>query len=98
MQIYGELDNAEAEAEAARARRQAQVAFNDLSTASTRDSDAYMAQTDSRGRAIHSNPAHDARVAAQVQQRQAQLQASGNSATAAWNSKHHPPFLSKPLC
>ena len=87
MQIYGDLANTEAAAEAERARCQAQVAFNDLSTASTRDSDAYMAQTDSRGRALPSNPFRDAQVAAHVQQRQAQLQASGNSATAAWNSK-----------
>lgn len=67
-------------------RRQAQIALSDLSTTATRESDAYMAQTDSRGRALPSNPFRDAQVAAQVQQRQAQPQASGNSATAAWNN------------
>ena len=85
MQTSGEFEAAEAEA--ARARRQAQVAMNDLSSATTRESDAYMAQTDSRGRPIHSNPAHDARVAVQVEQRRAQLQASANPATAAWYGK-----------
>ena len=83
MQTPGETETAEA----ARARRQAQIALSDLSTIATRESDAYMAQTDSRGRALPSNPFRDAQVAAHVQQRQAQLQASGNSATAAWNSK-----------
>ena len=82
MQTSGDF-----EAAAARAARQAQVAMNDLSSATTRDSDAYMAQTDSRGRLIHSNPAQDARVAAQVEQRRAQLQASANPATAAWYGK-----------
>ena len=55
MQIPGELDNAEADAEAARARRHAEVAMNELSTASTRDSDAYMALTDARGNLSRSN-------------------------------------------
>jgi hypothetical protein len=59
MQIPGELDNAEADTEAARARRQAQVTMNDLSTASTRDSDAYMALTDARGIARLSNASAD---------------------------------------
>jgi hypothetical protein len=85
MQTPGDTDNAEAEA--ARARRQAQVAMADLSTASTRDSDAYMALTDARGNLRRSNPNQDARVASLIQQRIAQLQASANPGTAAWNSK-----------
>jgi hypothetical protein len=85
MQTPGDTDNTEVEA--ARARRQAQVAMADLSTASTRDSDAYMALTDARGNLRRSNPNQDARVASLIQQRIAQLQASANQGTAAWNSK-----------
>ena len=57
--------------------------------------DSYMAQTDSRGNVIRSNPFQDAQTAALIQNRRAQLQNSANPATAAWNSKQHPSFLSQ---
>ncbi|GAB7330119.1 hypothetical protein MBLNU13_g01801t1 [Cladosporium sp. NU13] len=88
MQAAGDLNDAEAAAAHAerQARAQAQVAMSDLGTASTRNSEAYMAQTDSRGNLVCSNAFQDAQTAAQVQNRRAQLQASTNSATAAWNN------------
>ena len=69
-----------------------QVAFSDLGT-EARNSNAYTAQTDSRGRAVNSNPTQDAQLIAQHQQRQTQLQASADELTRTWNSKQQPSFL-----
>lgn len=100
MQAPGNLDHPDAvAAHAARqAEAQAQVAMSDLGTAATRNSEAYMAQTDSRGYAVRANPIQDAHTVALVQHRRAQLQGSANAATAAWNSKQHPSFLSQSNC
>jgi hypothetical protein len=97
MQAPGDLNEAEAAAAHAerQARLQAQVAMSDLGTASTRNSEAYMAATDSRGNLVRSNPFQDAQTAALIQNRRAQLQNSANPATAAWNSKQHPSSLSQ---
>lgn len=97
MQAPGDLNEAEAAAAHTerQARLQAQVAMSDLGTASTRNSEAYMAATDSRGNLVRSNPFQDAQTAALIQNRRAQLQNSANPATAAWNSKQYPSLLSQ---
>lgn len=66
---------------------QVQRAFADLSTNDTRESEAYLAHTDSRGRVVPVNPNLDAQMADHHQQRQRNLQASGNQYTAIWNSE-----------
>ena len=66
---------------------QVQRAFADLSTYDTRESEAYLAHTDFRGRVVPVDPNVDAQMADHHQQRQRGLQASGNQYTAIWNSK-----------
>ena len=91
MQSASDFDNAEGAA-ARKRYEQMQVAFSDLGT-EARNSNAYTAQTDSRGRAVNSNPTQDAQLIAQHQQRQTQLQASADELTRTWNSKQQSSFL-----
>ena len=70
----------------------------DLSVATTVDSGAYTGVADSRGRLIPINSAEDARLRAQVQNRQTRLQTSGNEATSVWNGKQCSSLLSQSHC
>jgi hypothetical protein len=93
MQSASQYDTPEDASSRARYDAQMQAAMNDLCTYSTRNSLAYTAQTDDRGRAVTSNPLQDDQMVAQHHRRQAHLQSSGNEATRIWNSEQHPSFL-----